>query len=70
MGKFFQRNIDSNGRIVRGVMGLSLLLGGGVTAVYLQLWLGIGLLVAGGFILFEAVSGWCVARACGMKTKL
>jgi len=28
------------------------------------------LAVSGGFVLFEALRGWCVLRACGIKTRL
>ena len=32
-------------------------------------WLGVVLLVMGLFVAFEAARGWCVLRACGIKTK-
>lgn len=31
--------------------------------------LGLVLLVSAAFVLFEALRGWCVLRACGIKTK-
>jgi hypothetical protein len=65
---FFKSNIDLRGRIVRGFCGL-LCLGGAAMlrdqTVPFVLCLGSGL-----FMLFEAVKGWCVARACGLKTPL
>lgn len=67
MARFFQPNITTTGRILRGVFGVLLL----VAAVYLY---GVNLAacaaaaVAGVFCLFEAFRGWCVARACGLKT--
>jgi hypothetical protein len=69
MGKFFAPNIDRLGRIVRAVWGFALIIGG------LLLWNRSGwscfLLVAFGvFALYEAARGWCVMRACGIKTKL
>lgn len=68
MKKFFQRNIDGTGRILRGVIGLVLL--GGAVAVWTWHWLaGVGLAAGGVFCLFEAARGWCAARACGVKTR-
>jgi hypothetical protein len=32
-------------------------------------WLGTGMVLAAGFVLFEAVRGWCVLRACGIRTR-
>ena len=26
--------------------------------------------IAGLFAIYEALSGWCLARACGLKTKI
>lgn len=68
MSKFLRRNIQRKGRILRGVLG-ALLLGGGFFALMKVWWLGLILLAAGGFALFEAVRGWCVVRACGIKTR-
>jgi hypothetical protein len=63
------RNMDGKGRLVRGLMGLALLVG--VAFGFGQsAWRGIPLAGAGLFGLFEAVCGWCFARACGMKTRL
>ena len=33
-------------------------------------WLGLILVVAGLFAIFEAVTRWCLVRACGLKTKV
>jgi hypothetical protein len=35
-----------------------------------HLWLCVALIAAGGFALYEAVRGWCLMRACGIKTRL
>lgn len=65
---FFKPNIEMRGRIARAVCGLLCLSGAfflkdhTVTAVACA---GSGL-----FMLFEAVRGWCVARACGLKTPM
>jgi len=69
MKRFFSRNIDRKGRVVRGVMAVGLFIGAwfafGVSSL-----LGIVLTVSAVFTLFEALRGWCVVRACGVKTKL
>ncbi|HNQ88283.1 MAG TPA: DUF2892 domain-containing protein [Verrucomicrobiota bacterium] len=69
MKRFFARNLDGKGRVVRGLMGLALLVGAGFSFGQSAL-LGILLAAAGLFGLFEAVRGWCFARACGLKTRL
>lgn len=69
MKGFFARNIDRRGRIARGVLGVGLLAGAAFASAQ-SLWLAIVLAVAGLFGLFEALRGWCAARACGIKTKL
>ena len=69
MKPFFSPNIDNKGRLVRGLCAIGLLVGAwfgfGVSA-----WLGLALVASGGFVLFEALRGWCALRACGIKTKL
>ncbi len=67
--KFFRPNIQKNGRIARGVIG-ALCLIAGIIIVDFVLWLGLILVVAGLFAIYEALSGWCLARACGIKTKI
>jgi len=37
---------------------------------FVSVWLGVVLAVLGVFVLFEALRGWCVMRACGIKTRL
>lgn len=69
MSHFFRPNIKRNGRIARGVTG-ALCLITGIILVDFVLWLGLILVVAGLFAIYEALSGWCLARACGIKTKL
>lgn len=69
MRKFFARNIDSRGRIARGIWG-ALLLIGGVVALNYQLWLAAVLFALSALAIFEAFRGWCIMRACGVKTKL
>ena len=69
MNQFFQPNIKRQGRIARGVIGTVCLLAGIILVDY-KLWLGLIFVVAGLFAIFEAVRGWCLARACGIKTKI
>jgi hypothetical protein len=69
MKRFFARNIDAKGHLVRGLIGLTLLLGP-VFSFEHSVWLAVLLAAAGVFGLFEAVRGWGFARACGIKTKL
>jgi hypothetical protein len=67
--RFFSPNIDRKGRIVRGAIA---------TGLFISAWFAFkASLLAGGlvimwavFTLFEALRGWCVVRACGIKTKL
>ncbi len=69
MKPLFSRNIDNRGRFVRGIGALVLLVGAGF-GFTVSVWLGLGLLAAGLFVGFEALRGWCVMRACGIKTRL
>ena len=69
MSSFFQPNLKRQGRIARGVIGTLCLVAGIVVAGDISLW-GLILVVACLFAIYEAVSGWCVARACGIKTKI
>ena len=69
MSRFFRPNIKRQGRIARGVSGTVLLIAG-IILVDFKLWLGLIFVVAGLFALVEALSGWCLARACGIKTKI
>jgi len=68
VSNFFQPNIKRQGRIARGVIG-SLCLIAGIVLVDYNLWLGLVFVVAGLFAIYEALRGWCLARACGIKTK-
>ena len=69
MKKPFAPNLESEGRWARGITAL--ILGGAALVVLpfarrLSVLLGVGAL----FVLFEAARGWCVLRACGIKTKV
>lgn len=69
MNRFFKPNLDRHGRMARGVIGALCLVAGIVVAGDFSLW-GLVLVVAGLFAIFEAISRWCVLRACGIRTKL
>ena len=69
MKNFFRPNLSRAGRIVRAVLAAALL-AGGIFAVQHILWLGVVLFISAGFVFFEAARGWCVMRACGIRTKL
>jgi len=68
MSRFFQRNLDQHGRLARGVWG-ALLLIAGIFVAEGNFWLGLVLLSFGGFAILEALRGWCIVRACGIRTK-
>lgn len=70
MSNFFRPNIKRQGRIARGAIGSLCLIAGIVIAGDHNLWIGLIFVVAGLFAIFEAVRGWCIARACGIKTKI
>lgn len=69
MKKFFSPNLETRGRLVRGAGGMAFV-AGGVALCGRNLPVSVILIISGGFMLFEAVRGWCVMRACGIKTKL
>ena len=68
MPKFFDPNIDRTGRVIRATLG-GLCLLGGIAFCFWNAWAGVALIGSGVFMLFEAFRGWCVMRACGVKTK-
>jgi hypothetical protein len=66
--QFFRPNLSHRGRIARGVSGALCLIAGIVVVDY-SFWVGIVLVAAGLFAIFESLRGWCLVRACGVKTK-
>ena len=68
MSRFFQPNINHRGRLARGVIGALCLVAGIVISGDYTLW-GLIFVVAVLFAIFEAVTRWCLVRACGLKTK-
>ena len=68
MSRFFKPNLNFRGRMARGVIG-SLCLIAGIVLVDYRLWLGLIFVVAGLFAIFESLRGWCLVRACGVRTR-
>ena len=68
MSRFFKPNLTFRGRMARGVIGTLCLVAGIIIAGDYSLW-GLIFVVAGLFAIFESIRGWCIARACGIKTK-
>ena len=68
MSRFFKPNLDRHGRLARGVIGALCLIAGIIVVDYV-LWLGLIFVAAGLFAIFESLRGWCLVRACGIKTK-
>jgi hypothetical protein len=68
VSRFFQPNLNFRGRMARGVIGALCLIAGIVLVDY-RLWLGLIFVAAGLFAIFESLRGWCLVRACGVKTK-
>jgi hypothetical protein len=68
VSQFFQPNISHRGRLARGVIGALCLVAGIVIAGDYSLW-GLIFVVAGLFAIVEALTRWCLVRACGLKTK-
>ncbi len=66
---FFSRNLDFRGRLARGIVGAIALIAGIVIAGDYLWWFGLIFVVAGLFAIFEAIRGWCIVRACGIRTK-
>jgi hypothetical protein len=54
--------------MARGVIGALCLVAGIIVAGDISLW-GLILVVAGLFAIVEAITNWCVLRACGIRTK-
>ena len=69
MKELFAPNLQSEGRRARGA--LAFMFGAVALAVVpFSRRLGILLFLAAIFSVFEAVRGWCVLRACGIRTQV
>lgn len=69
MKRFFAPNIDRKGRLARALYGCAMLVAGWFLNRASHPGLGVAAILAGGFAWFEAARGWCIMRACGIKTK-
>ena len=65
---FLRPNIDTKGRVIRGIGALAMGVGAVIAWPYSRT-TGIALAASSAFVAFEDARGWCVARACGVKTK-
>ena len=69
MKRFLRPNIDGRGRVMRGAITLVFVISA-IWSLSYSRWLALLLFVSAGFTAFEALRGWCVLRACGIKTKM
>lgn len=67
--RLFQQNITRAGRLVRAAIAAALAIAG-VCLLNAAPWAAIVLFASSAFVFFEAARGWCVMRACGIKTRL
>jgi hypothetical protein len=67
---FWKPNLETKGRVARGIAAAVLLIGTGLLIISGQ-YVPAGVMAFSGlFVAYEAASGWCVARACKIKTPL
>jgi hypothetical protein len=69
VNRFFAPNIGRQGRLVRALYGFAMIVAGWLLHRANHLGLGVAAILAGGFAWLEAARGWCIVRACGIKTK-
>jgi len=65
---FLRPNLDTKGRIIRAIGALVMAVSAVLTWSHSRTG-GIALAASALFVAFEAARGWCIARACGVKTK-
>ncbi|MEY2410592.1 MAG: hypothetical protein QOF48_3262 [Verrucomicrobiota bacterium] len=66
--KFFAPNIDRAGRLIRALWGLVAMVVG-ILLWRAHWWAGVPCCLLALLAFYEAVRGWCIARACGIKTR-
>jgi hypothetical protein len=68
MSARFGKNIGRGGRLLRALAGLALAIAAVLSWDESR---GLALALGGAavFVIFEAARGWCVVRACGIKTR-
>jgi len=67
--RFFAPNIDRKGRLARALYGCAMIAAGWLLSRASHPGLAMAAILAGGFAWLEAARGWCIVRACGIKTK-
>ncbi|MHA3769911.1 YgaP family membrane protein [Verrucomicrobiota bacterium sgz303538] len=66
---FWSRNIDTRGRSIRIGSSLFLFIATLISALNGWNWLAVILGISAAFVLYEGLRGWCLLRACGVKTR-
>ena len=68
----FEPNLEAKGRIVRAAIAFIVfdVALAGFLLMNWPLWICLPLFLLSFFVGFEALRGWCLARACGIKTRL
>ena len=69
MGNFFKPNLERTGRLIRTISGGAFLAAAAWVASTGAVWLALILAGSGAFMLYEGLRGWCIMRACGVRTK-
>jgi len=64
----FRPNLNAKGRLIRGAGALGLAAGALFTWTHSHP-AALAMAAASAFVAFEAARGWCLLRACGVKTK-
>ena len=67
--RFFAPNIDRKGRLARALYGCAMIVAGWLLGRADHPVLALVAILAGAFAWFESARGWCIVRACGIKTK-
>ena len=66
---FWKPNIERRGRIIRGIMSIVLVAAAFIAHRKGIEWLAVILAISGIVGVVETVRGWCVLRACKIKTR-
>jgi hypothetical protein len=69
MQRFFAPNLQVEGRVARGIMAFIFGVGAVIT-LRLSRRLSLLLFLSALFTVYEVARGWCVVRACGIRTKV
>ena len=65
---FLRPNLETKGRVIRAIAALAMAVAAFLTWSHSRS-VGIALAASSAFVAFEAARGWCIARACGVRTK-